>query len=132
MKIHMNTGGLAQTNAYLLLDEPTKTAALIDAPGDTTAPLLQIAQQQGYDHKYLLLTHGHWDHPSDHQIVTTAFPHAKVLIHPLDESKLLDPVSKKFPLPYTIPPRRPDGYLNEGEHIQIGSLDFLILHTPGH
>jgi hydroxyacylglutathione hydrolase len=98
MKIHMNAGGLAETNAYLVVDEATRAAAIIDAPEGTTADLLALAKAQHYDVQYLLLTHGHWDHISDHKVVTDAFPQAKVLIHPLEEPRLIHPASLLFEL----------------------------------
>src|SRR4051812_14682270 len=98
IKIYLNTGGLAETNAYLAVDEASKVAAIIDAPESTTATLLAIAKQHQYDVQYLLLTHGHWDHISDHEVVTGAFPNAKVLVHKLDEPKLQRPGSLLFEL----------------------------------
>jgi glyoxylase-like metal-dependent hydrolase (beta-lactamase superfamily II) len=52
MKIHTNTGGLAETNCYMVVDEAGKVAAIIDAPGDTTGTLLGLAKQHGWDVKY--------------------------------------------------------------------------------
>ena len=132
MKIYLNAGGLAETNSYLLVDQASKAAAIIDAPEATTASLLGIARENGYDVQYLLLTHGHWDHLSDHQVVTDAFPDAKVLIHQLDEPKLQHPGSTMFELPYEIPPRNADGYLEDGGKIHIGPMTLAALHTPGH
>lgn len=132
MKIHMNTGGLAQTNGYLLIDEQHKAAAIIDAPKDTTETLLEIARAGGYDLKYLLLTHGHWDHLSDHDEVTAVFPKAQILMHKLDEPKLLQPGSVLFDLPYTIPARKADAYLEDGDKVHVGSITLAAMHTPGH
>jgi len=132
MKIHMNAGGLAETNAYLIADEATKVAAIIDAPEGTTASLISVAKHEGYDVQYLLLTHGHWDHISDHAVVSEAFPKAKVLIHKLDEPKLQAPGSEIMDLPYQIPPRSADGYLVDGEKIHVGHLVLAQMHTPGH
>src|ERR1035437_2701823 len=132
MKIHTNTGGLAETNCYLVVDQPSKIAALIDAPGDTTASLLGLAKQQGYDIQFLLLTHGHWDHISDHKMVTDAFPKAQVLIHRLEEHRLQHPGSALFELPYAIEPRNADGYIEDGQKIHIGHLALAAMHTPGH
>jgi glyoxylase-like metal-dependent hydrolase (beta-lactamase superfamily II) len=132
MKIFTNTGGLAETNAYMVVDEPSKAAAIIDAPQDTTASLLAIAKENGYDVQYLLLTHGHWDHTSDHQVVTDTFPNAKVLIHALDEPKLQRPGSLLFELPYTIPARNADAYIEDGQKIHIGHLALAAMFTPGH
>ncbi len=132
MKIFMNTGGLAETNAYLAVDEPSKSAAIIDAPESTTASLIALAKQHAYNVEYLLLTHGHWDHISDHHIVTQAFPSAKVLIHKLDEPKLQNPGSILFELPYSILPRNADAYLEDGDKIHLGQSTLAALYTPGH
>lgn len=132
MKIHLNTGGLAETNAYLLVDEQHLTAAIIDAPQDTTDALLAIATQNHYDIPQLLLTHGHWDHLSDHAEVTALFPKARLLIHALDEPKLQRPGSLLFELPYSIPPRNADAYLADGDKVHVGSITLSVLHTPGH
>ncbi|MGC9259727.1 MAG: MBL fold metallo-hydrolase [Phycisphaerae bacterium] len=132
MNIHTNTGGLAVTNAYLIADETTGVAALIDAPHNTVAPLLNVAKHNNWSIKYLLLTHGHWDHIGDHKVLTDQYPEARVLIHSLDEPKLAAPGSLLFPLPYKIPPRKADGYLDDGRIIHIGNLEFTVLFTPGH
>ena len=132
MKIHLNTGGLAATNGYLISDESAGVAIAIDAPQNTMAPLLNIVRHNNWKLTHLLLTHGHWDHTSDHKVVTDAFPEAKVLIHRLDEPKLIKPGSMMFSLPYTIPPRHADGYLEDGQIIHVGSLAFTVMFTPGH
>ncbi len=132
MKIFMNTGGLAATNAYLVADDTMGQAAVIDAPRKTLAPLLRIAAKHHWTITYLLLTHGHWDHIGDHKVLTDAWPQAKVLIHRLDEPKLLKPGSRFYPLKYVIPARRADGYLEDGQTITVGKVQLEVLHTPGH
>jgi hydroxyacylglutathione hydrolase len=132
MKIYMNTGGLAETNAYLIANEATRAAAIVDAPEGTTATLIALARQHGYDVQYLLLTHGHWDHISDHAVVTEAFPKVQVMIHKADEIKLQKPGSEMFDLPYEIPPRSADAYLEDGGKIHIGNITLAAMHTPGH
>jgi hydroxyacylglutathione hydrolase len=116
----------------MVVDEAARVAAIIDAPEATTESLLGIARQNGWDVKYLLLTHGHWDHLSDHKVVTDAFPKAHVLIHKLDEPKLQNPGSTIFELPYEIPPRSADGYLEDGGKVHIGAITLAAMHTPGH
>ena len=132
MVVLMNTGGIATTNCYLVADEVAKQAVVFDAPNDTVAPLLDEAQKRGWDVIGLWLTHGHFDHLADHTEVTSRFPSAKVLIHRLDEPKLLRPNSRVFALPFTIAPRRPDDYLEDGQTVSIGSLKATVIHTPGH
>src|SRR3954463_1045899 len=119
MQILTNNGGLASTNAFLIADEQTRQAVLFDAPDHTVAPLLEEAKRRGYDLVGLWLTHGHFDHIADHAVVTEAFPKARVLIHRLDAPKLRNPRSSMFQLPFVIPPREPDDFVEEGQSLAI-------------
>src|SRR5215213_763198 len=129
MQVVSNTGGIAQTNAYLVADEASGKAVLFDAPDHTVGPLLDEALRRGWDVIGLWLTHGHFDHLADHLEVTKQFPNARVLIHRLDEPKLLRPNSSIFALPFTIPPGKADGYLEDGQTLSIGSLTATVIHT---
>ncbi|MGB7158255.1 MAG: MBL fold metallo-hydrolase [Tepidisphaeraceae bacterium] len=128
----MNTGGIAQTNCFVVADEASKQAVLFDAPNDTAAPLLDEVTRRGFDLIGLWLTHGHFDHVADHRVVTDRFPGARVLIHELDAPKLRNPGSSAFVLPFTIPPREPDGFVTDGQALYIGSNPIDVIHTPGH
>lgn len=131
MKILSNTGGVFVTNSFLIGDEIAKQAVIFDAPDHTTAPLLDEAVKNGWDVIGLWLTHGHIDHIADHAVVTSRFPNAKVLIHPLDEAKLLNPRSM-FALPFSTPARSADAFLSDGQQLRIGSIEVKVIHTPGH
>ncbi len=128
----MNAGGIAATNCYLVADEASRQAVLFDAPNDTVGPLLDEVADRGFELIGLWLTHGHFDHIADHRVVTDRFPGARVLIHPLDAPKLRNPRSSTFVLPFTIPPREPDGLVEDGQSLRIGSLRVDVIHTPGH
>jgi glyoxylase-like metal-dependent hydrolase (beta-lactamase superfamily II) len=132
MEILANAGGIAATNCYLVADEKSGDAVLFDAPDHTVAPLLEEAQRRGWRVQGLWLTHGHFDHTADHAVVTERFPQARVLIHRLDEPKLIDPSSRVFELPFVIPPRRADAYVEDGQTLSIGSIPVQVIHTPGH
>lgn len=132
MKVLMNTGGIASTNCFVIADETTKQAVLFDAPDHTVTPLLDEVRKQGWDLIGLWLTHGHFDHLADHALVKERFPNAKILIHPLDEHRLINPTSKLFQLPFTIPPGKADEFVSDNQHLKLGSLDVEVLHTPGH
>lgn len=133
MKILMNTGGIAATNCYLIADEVAKQAVVFDAPNGTTGVLLDDAQKRGWDVIGLWLTHGHFDHIADHAVVTSRFPAARILIHPLDVPKLQDPRAMlPFPIPIRVPARQSDGLLEDGQQLKIGSLTAQVIHTPGH
>jgi glyoxylase-like metal-dependent hydrolase (beta-lactamase superfamily II) len=132
MKMLMNTGGIAQTNAFVVADEIAKEAVLFDAPDHTVGPLLDEIERNGWRLIGLWLTHGHFDHLADHAVVKQRFPDAKILIHPLEEPRLREPMSRMFDLPFTIPPGEPDAFVNGGDLLHIGSLEVRAIHTPGH
>jgi glyoxylase-like metal-dependent hydrolase (beta-lactamase superfamily II) len=132
MKIIPATGGIAGTNCYLIADESTGQCVLFDAPDHTVAPLLEAIEQNGWDLIGLWLTHGHFDHIADHQIVTEAYPDAEVKIHRLDEPKLITPTSRLFQLPFAIPPGKADNYVEDGQQLRIGDLSCRVIFTPGH
>ena len=131
MKIMMNTGGIAATNSFLVADEVEKKAVIFDAPDHTTSELLDVAQKEGWDIIGLWLTHGHFDHVADHEVIRSRYPAAKVLIHKLDEPKLHKP-GASFPLPIRIPPGKADGYVEDGQKLKLGRYEFEVIHTPGH
>src|SRR5579859_3135578 len=106
-----NTGGIAATNSYLVADEASSEAVIFDAPNDTVGPLVEEAKRRGLKVIGLWLTHGHVDHIADHAEVISAFPEAQVLIHRLDEPKLRRPNAMAMFLPFKIPPRGADAYV---------------------
>jgi glyoxylase-like metal-dependent hydrolase (beta-lactamase superfamily II) len=130
--IAMNTGGIAGTNCYLIGDEATKQAVVFDAPDHTVGPLLDQATKLGMEVIGLWLTHGHFDHVADHAEVTRRFPARKFSFIDLDEPKLQSPNSSFFALPFEIPPRSADGYVEDGQQLKLGNLRVEVIHTPGH
>lgn len=120
------------TNGYLIVDDSTQQAAIIDVPNEATADLIRAAREAHADVQQLILTHGHWDHVAEHHLVTQAFPDARVLIHPRDEYKLEHPGSSLWQLPFVIQPRKADAYINDGDVIRIGMMEFTAMYTPGH
>jgi len=129
-----NSGGVAETNCFLVADEATGKAVLFDAPDHTTEPLLQEARQRGWDLVGLWLTHGHFDHFADHEVVRRHFPGARILLHALDEPKAKHPEiqTRLFGLPLIIPPLKVDEHVVDNQSLKIGNLEVTVLHTPGH
>jgi len=134
MIILTNTGGVAMTNCFLIADETARQAVLFDAPDHTTAPLLKQAAERGWDLTGLWLTHGHFDHFADHAVVRRKFPAARILLHALDEAKALNPdmQTRLFQLPFVIPPVKVDARVTDNQRLKIGSLEVVVIHTPGH
>ena len=53
--------GMVGTNCYLVYDNETKRAAVID-PGDGAGQIANMAVSLGLKPEAILLTHGHFDH----------------------------------------------------------------------
>ncbi len=130
----MNTGGVAMTNCFLIADDEARKAVLFDAPDHTVRPLLEEAAKRGWEIVGLWLTHGHFDHFADHAEVRKGFPAAKILIHQLDAPKAAHPdmQTRMFGIPLVIPPLEPDGHASDNQKLEVGSLEVVVLHTPGH
>ena len=134
MIVLKNTGGVAMTNCFLIADEAARQAVLFDAPDHTVEPLLKQAAARGWDLIGLWLTHGHFDHFADHAIVRQKCPGAKILLHALDQPKAQHPdmQTRLFGLPFVIPPLKADGDVADNQKLKIGSLEVVVMHTPGH
>ncbi len=134
MIILTNSGGVAMTNCFVIADETAKQAVLFDAPDHTTAPLLEQVVSRGWELTGLWLTHGHFDHFADSGVVRKRFPKARFLIHALDEPKALHPEvqTRLFGLSFEIEPFRADGHVTENQKLGIGSLEVVVICTPGH
>jgi hydroxyacylglutathione hydrolase len=125
-------GGELETNAYLVADEATGEAILIDAPDGVTRDVVATAQAEGWTIKEIILTHAHWDHIVDAAALKAATG-APLLAHPLAAERLANP--DRFAggfVPVKIAPVTPESFLNDGDKVTVGSYTFDVLHLPGH
>lgn len=118
-------------NAYLLVDEPSATALLVDPGADADALLSSIRDNRA-TLAAILLTHAHPDHVSALPALHDAFPSAPVYLHPADAAWLGSPANALPPFyPYqsalaSIPVFPPPTDLS------LPPFRFTPLHTPGH
>ena len=77
MQVKVLQVGPIGTNCYLLEDEKAHVAAVID-PGDEAGRILQVIKDDGVDVKYILLTHGHYDHTTAVPELHQALPQAEI------------------------------------------------------
>ena len=79
--------GFIANNNYLLIDEDSKEAALIDCT-NPISELGAVLEEYGANLKYILLTHGHFDHIMGVPQLNKEFK-AKVYLHK-DDKELVD------------------------------------------
>lgn len=125
------TAGEYETNNYLVICEETREAALIDAGGnyEKTVSLLKETKAEL---KYILHTHGHFDHIQGDWEIQKNFD-VKIFIHKNDEilAKSLKQQLMIFGMKSAESPKI-DGYLEDGQIIEVGNLKLKVIHTPGH
>ncbi|MCI9118979.1 MAG: MBL fold metallo-hydrolase [Flavonifractor sp.] len=122
MNIKLMQVGEIGTNCYLLEDEDTRSAAIID-PGGEARGILGQAKADGVQVKAILLTHSHYDHTGAVRELREALPGVPVYLHPADAAQLGTAVMP--PIGETLP-------YQEGDTVPVGNLTVQVLHTPGH
>ena len=125
MEVKVLQVGPIGTNCYILEDEKARAAAIID-PGDEAGRILQVIEDDGVDVKYILLTHGHYDHTTAVPQLHKALPQAEIYIHKADANGA---GSRLFPLAGQIPNLK---FYDEGDTLALGDMTIQVLHTPGH
>ncbi|MDY3906489.1 MAG: MBL fold metallo-hydrolase [Lawsonibacter sp.] len=125
MKVKVLCVGPIGTNCYILEDEETGLAAVID-PGDEADKILKALREDGVTVEYILLTHGHYDHTTAVPDLHKALPQAKIYIHRADANGA---GNQLFPLAGQVEGLR---YYDEGDELKLGTLTIQVLHTPGH
>lgn len=125
MKVSVMQVGPIGTNCYFLQDEETGLMAIID-PGDDWERILHQVKKAEGEVKYILLTHGHYDHTTAVPDLVKALPGVQVYIHQADANGA---GSQLFPLAAQV--KDLNNY-DEGDTLTLGSLTIEVLHTPGH
>jgi hydroxyacylglutathione hydrolase len=124
MKLTPYTGGMVQTNAYLL--ESVDGNVLIDAP-DGVAEWLDA---KGVRVDALLLTHQHYDHVEG--VAALQAKGVKVVAWEEYSTDLtLESHARNWGLPIRVKPYRVDQRVREGE-LEVAGMCFQVSHVPGH
>jgi len=125
----LHTGPL-QTNCYIVGCEDTKEGAIIDPGGDAKHILAEV-ERLGLKIKYVINTHGHFDHILANKEVVEATG-ASLAIHSADASMLTQGGGARFfgIVGKASPPA--DTILDEGQALTLGEIELQVLHTPGH
>ncbi len=128
--IHMELGPLG-TNCYIVIDETTKKAGVID-PAYHGGFIKEQLDKQGLSLEAILLTHGHADHIGGLEELRR-LTGAPVYIGEGDLSLISNSrMNLSLFMGKEIVCQSPEHILHDGDEITIGSMVLQVLATPGH
>lgn len=123
--------GPLQVNCFIIADEKTREAVVID-PGDDAPDILRIVREKGLTVRYIVNTHGHFDHVGANREIKEATG-AQILIHEEDAAVMASAPQHSAVFGMTAKASPPaDRYVRHGDVISAGEVALKVLHTPGH
>jgi glyoxylase-like metal-dependent hydrolase (beta-lactamase superfamily II) len=119
------------TNSYLVEDETTRDAVVIDANLEPQL-MIDLVRDRQANVRAILLTHADIDHVGGLSALLAAFGAIPVAVHDAEKQFVVEgkPMRREFGAPSN--PIENVESLVEGETFRAGSLAFAVLHTPGH
>ena len=120
MTVSILTGGTIGTNSYVIYQEDSKAAVVID-PSDDASLVRTKIKALSLRVQAILLTHAHFDHGGDAEQIRK-LTGAPVYLHPAD---------RDMPS-WLTHGLKADRDLAEGQELDFEGLRLKVLHTPGH
>jgi len=116
-------------NAYVVTDG--EYAVLVDAPMESTGPVLDLLKERGLTADLIVLTHQHWDHVAEAHLLAQATG-APLAAHAKDAADLARPRRSRLMPDVDLPPLEVSRELHQGDVVLVGETRLEVLHTPGH
>ncbi len=130
MKITRFPVGEMSVNCYVLENEATGEGAVVD-PGRFT-PEVEAEVKKLKNVKYILLTHGHFDHTWEVKIAKEKTG-AQIVISREDAACLQgDRHNLCYQIGMEMEQCAPDLLVTEGDSLYLGDEEIKVIHTPGH
>ncbi|SHF21673.1 Glyoxylase, beta-lactamase superfamily II [Desulfacinum infernum DSM 9756] len=131
MKIIQKPVGLMEVFCYLVMDEETGEAILIDPAGNEDE-LAALVQANKAVCRYIVNTHGHADHTCGNARMKELLG-APIVLHALDDDFFQRLENQQFARAMGFPVSPPaDIRVRDGDELTFGKLTLRFLHTPGH
>ena len=123
--------GPLEVNTYVLIDDKTKKAGLIDVGGNIKT-IMKDLEKEGITAEFILNTHGHFDHVFGEKEAQKLL-NIPVYIHK-DDKILLENLKEQLQMWGMPEVEAPEinGTFEDGDEIKLGELKIKVLHTPGH
>ena len=125
------TVGPFQENCYLVVDEKSNRAVIVD-PGGEGDRLIAAIEESGAELEAVWVTHAHVDHVGSIASVKERW-NVPVYLHPLDR-RLYEAAARQaevYGIPFEEPPP-PDREFSDGQQLKVGDAEMTVMHAPGH
>lgn len=119
------------TNSYLVIDDETKDAVIIDANFEPDL-VIEAARKNEAKVRAILLTHTDVDHIAGLPALIDEFGAIPVAVHDSERAGLAEGKPLRSEFAVEASPVANLTSLSEGERFRAGELEFEVLHTPGH
>src|SRR5690554_1484521 len=120
--------GVLAANCYIIGDEITNEAAVID-PGGDADKILKVLKDNDFKLKYILLTHAHGDHIGGlHDL--KKMTNARIYMHK-DDLYLLQDKNKNYSalMGGNTIEMIADSFVKDNDSLALGELTLKIIHT---
>lgn len=129
MKLHTLVVGPLEENCYIIYDDASKEAFIID-PGADAEQIVAAIDAEGLQPQLIVNTHGHWDHVGAVTALKEKYG-IPFYLHAADEEWLREPLCRLLgngvSSELTV-----DHYLNDGAVLTLAGEPLRVIHTPGH
>ena len=112
-------------------DEETRDAVVIDANFEPQL-MVQLIRERAVNVKAILLTHTDVDHIAGLADLLTELGPLPVAVHDAERDVIVGGKSLRRQFAFNMPKVEASDSLVEGVPYRAGSLEFEVLHTPGH
>ena len=131
MNVRTITVGAFQENSYLVVDEDSRHAVIVD-PGGEPQKLIGEIERSKVTLDAIWITHAHVDHVGAIASVKERW-NVPVYLHPADR-RLYEAAGRQaevYGVPFEEPPE-PDQEFADGQRLKVGSAEMSVMHAPGH
>ena len=133
MQVKTFPNGIYGAATYLVFDLESREAVLVDCTSSLNEIKKEI-ENNGLNLKYILVTHGHFDHIYCLSEFKSCFPTTQILMHK-DDMELIENVNQFCAIAGVEEIKVPciDGLLGDESHnLKIGNQEIMPIHTKGH
>lgn len=125
--------GSLQANCYLVTDTEQDVFLLVDTGGKSSELEKRIDESGAEKLKYILLTHGHFDHIGYTAEMKRKYPSAQIVISEIEESFISrDDLNLSVYFGDKIEHFKADILVGDGTVLDFGTEKIKVLATPGH